>query len=41
MKYGKQYILLKIIISIINIFVPFGYIIVPGLIINELTNEKN
>lgn len=39
-KYGKRYILLKTLINTINAFITYGYIIVPGLIINELTNGQ-
>lgn len=39
-KHGKTYIFLQVIVSILNSLFPIIYIILPGLIINELTNEK-
>lgn len=40
-KKGKLYILLKGFYSIFNAFIPLINVIMPGLIINELTNDKN
>jgi ATP-binding cassette subfamily B protein/ATP-binding cassette subfamily C protein len=39
-KRGKLYMLLKVIISFFNAVFPLSYTIIPGLIINELTEER-
>ena len=38
--YGKVYIFIKVIMSLLNALFPLVYTIIPGLIINELTNEQ-
>lgn len=38
-KCGKKYIVWKVIDSIVDSIISFSYIIIPGLIINELTSE--
>lgn len=37
-KLGKKYVNVKILLSILDSLIPIVYIIMPGLIINELTN---
>ncbi|MCL1794463.1 MAG: ABC transporter ATP-binding protein/permease [Oscillospiraceae bacterium] len=39
-KSGKLYLFLKVIISLVNAVFPLAYTIMPGLIINELTEER-
>ena len=39
-KSGKKYILIKSFISILNAIMPLGLVLLPGLIINELTGQR-
>jgi hypothetical protein len=39
-KKGKQYFVTKLIVAIMRIFAPLVLMIIPGLLINELTAEK-
>ena len=40
-KAGKIYVIIKVIDSVINGVIPLISIVIPGLIINELTGGKN